>query len=240
MISDNQDIWIVLAAGGEGRRMGGAVRKQYLALDGKRILEHTLERFNAFSWVSGMVLVTPADVPEMAPLQAVYPRLYAIVSGGESRFQSVKNGVAAIPPQRCRTVLIHDAVRPIFSEALCERVIADTTRVGAAIAALPLKGTIKASHGEQALIAQTVNRAHLWEAQTPQGFSYPLLQSAYAQSGAWPPSDAASLTDEAMLFERLGLPVALVEGEETNIKITRPLDLALAEAMLPASRQEGV
>ena len=94
--------------------------------------------------------------------------------------------------------------------------------------------------GEQALIAQTVNRAHLWEAQTPQGFSYPLLQSAYAQSGAWPPSDAASLTDEAMLFERLGLPVALVEGEETNIKITRPLDLALAEAMLPASRQEGV
>lgn len=211
--------------------MGGGKRKQYLELRGKRILEHSLERFEVLPWVTGIVVVVPAeDVEECRVLCKRFSRVHACVAGGKSRFQSVRNGVTALSATAEDIILVHDAVRPLVSAALCERVRDKTLEVDAAIAALPLKGTIKQSDS-RGLIDKTVDRRLLWEAQTPQGFVYEHLQAAYHLSASWDDAQCDAITDEAMLMESIGVPVVLVEGEETNLKITRPLDLRLAEAI---------
>lgn len=229
-------IWVVLPAGGAGVRMGEGTRKQYVEVSGKPILEYTLDVIEACAWVAGAILVLPPeDCSAFAGLSSRYRRLKAIVAGGKSRFQSVRNGVLALAAAPEDWVLVHDAVRPLFSEALCLRVLSAAMACGAAIAALPLKGTIKEADGASAghrVIARTVDRSALWEAQTPQAFSYGALCEVYARAGTWREDECERVTDEAYLFEAFGKAVALVEGEETNIKITRPLDLKLMQAFL--------
>jgi 2-C-methyl-D-erythritol 4-phosphate cytidylyltransferase len=227
-------IWVVLPAGGAGVRMGGDTRKQYLEIAGKRILDHTLERFMSYTWVAGIVLVVPEEDREDLRIP-LFPRVSVhVVSGGPTRFHSVRNGVLALQAVAEDFVFVHDAVRPLFSETLCLRVLE-----AAAIAALPLKGTIKAAapvRDDPRPIARTVDRTLLWEAQTPQVFSYGALCEAYERVRTWREDECERATDEAYLFEALGRTVALVEGEETNIKITRPLDLKWMQAFLHSER----
>lgn len=237
-------IWVVLPAGGSGVRMQAdssapspKTRKQYLLLGDQPILEHTIARFDAMAFVSGIVVVLPPDDLtsfDVASLQARYPRLLAIVPGGPSRFESVKNGVRFLQNHGAQAgdwMMIHDAVRPLVSEALCVRVIERAKQVGAAIAALPIKGTVKQVDGSGRILG-TVDRSDLCEAQTPQVFPHDTLMQAYTAVDKWDQAMRASITDEGMLLEHMGERVDWVVGEETNLKITRPLDLKLAEALI--------
>lgn len=237
-------IWVVLPAGGSGVRMQAdssapspKTRKQYLMLGGKTILERSIACFDALSFVSGIVAVLPEDDCASFDgdrLKACYPRFCGVVSGGQTRFDSVKNGVLFLNERGAQAgdwMMIHDAVRPLVSELLCVRVIERAKQVGAAIAALPIKGTVKQVDGSGRILG-TVDRTHLCEAQTPQVFAAGALMRAYAAVDKWDQAMRASITDEGMLLEHMGERVDWVVGEETNLKITRPLDLKLAEALI--------
>lgn len=224
-------VWVILPAAGMGLRMGGDRPKQYLSLAGQSILKHSLGRFSQFSWVAGIVLVLPRDdLARFREIPHQYPKVISVEGGGETRSKSVRRGVAALNASQSDFVMIHDAVRPLVSERLCLAVLEAAWQSGAAIAALPVKGTVKRAVRGKMQIEETVDRRMLWEAQTPQVFSYSLLERGYEQCQG--ESSCADLTDEAMLIERLGISVVLVEGEERNLKITRPLDLKIAEALL--------
>ena len=157
-----------------------------------------------------------------------------VVEGGDKRQQSVANALNALPAEPDDIVLVHDAVRPLIDAATIDRTIDAVAQFGAAIVGLPAVDTIKqverTAHG--ALITSTIPREYVVLAQTPQGFRYGLLQSAFAEATA----DGFIGTDEASVVERAGNPVAVVHGSQVNLKITQPGDLELAEFYL---RQRG-
>ncbi|WP_269532936.1 2-C-methyl-D-erythritol 4-phosphate cytidylyltransferase [Chitinimonas sp. BJYL2] len=226
----------LLPAAGAGSRMGSTTPKQYLPLLGQPLLMHTLAALAAVPEIDRLVLVlSPQDewFDAYTPNPAVAAKLTVVRCGGASRAESVRNGLAAIADQVSRSdwVLVHDAARPCLAAPDVSRMIAtlrDDTVGG--ILALPVADTLKrAASGER--IAATVNRDALWRAQTPQMFRHGLLSDALAQAA----SDA--ITDEASAVERLGHAPRLVPGNERNIKVTYPEDLALA-ALFLQSRQE--
>ena len=151
-----------------------------------------------------------------------------IVAGGKERQDSVAKGLACIG-DGFNLVLVHDGVRPLVSQAVINRVIYAAKENGAAIAAVPIRDTIKAVSSE-GWVDQTLERSKLWSVQTPQAFRYNLLKAAYAKAE----SDGFSATDEALLVEHLGHPVRVVKGSTQNIKITTPGDLDIAEAIAVA------
>ncbi len=226
--------------------MGGGTRKQYLSLGNHSILDEILSRFNAWEWVSGIaVVLPPEDVPQFQSLRSRFSRVVAVCAGGATRFHSVKNGVAALSAASEDWVAVHDAARPLLSKTLAEKVLQSAKVHGAAIAALPLVGTIKRDDGRDdgvLAIRETVDRSSLWEAQTPQVFSYGGILAAYdaleKRGDFLTPTALARYTDEAMLFEALGKTVALVCGEARNLKVTRPEDVRIAMTWLQAECEE--
>jgi 2-C-methyl-D-erythritol 4-phosphate cytidylyltransferase/2-C-methyl-D-erythritol 2,4-cyclodiphosphate synthase len=222
----------VIAAGGQGTRMGQGQPKQYLSLGGRPLLWHSLSCFEASPLVHRVILVVRADDADYCRHQVLEPggfrKVDRLVAGGEERWESVRAGVQATGIED-EVIVVHDAVRPFASQALISRVVAEAAVHGAAIAAVPVKETIKVA--DQGKVVQTPDRAGLWSAQTPQAFRRPLLLEGYAAMGGGPPP-----TDEATLVERLGWAVYLVPGEHQNLKITTPEDLAWAEWWL---EQEG-
>jgi 2-C-methyl-D-erythritol 4-phosphate cytidylyltransferase len=148
-----------------------------------------------------------------------------VVAGGSTRQESVARGLLAAPA--AEIVVVHDAVRPFITEALIDRVVAAARRDGAAICALPIKETLK--RVRDGLVEATVDRAELWSVQTPQAFRGRLLREAHDKAHR----DGVTGTDDAMLVERLGIPVRVVEGLEANVKITTRGDLARARAGVP-------
>lgn len=220
------DCMALLVAGGSGARFGGDVPKQYRLLGGRAILRRTAEAFLAHPAVAGVrVVINPAhrDLYDaaMAGLGLREP-----VAGGATRQDSGRLGLEALTadgnPPAC--VLIHDAARPLVSAATIGRVRAALDRGPAAIAAVPVTDTLKLS--AEGLSAGTVDRTGLWRAQTPQGFRFDEILAAHrALAGE-------SLTDDAAVAERAGLPVALVEGDEENIKVTTQADLERAGRLL--------
>ena len=150
--------------------------------------------------------------------------LVTVIGGGSRRQDSVYAGLEATHPDTA-IVLVHDGARPLLSEALIKRCYAQVLESGAAIAAVPVKDTLKRA-GSDLRITATVDRKSLWQAQTPQGARRELLLSAFAAN------KNEDVTDEASLLERAGIPVQLVFGEENNIKITRPEDLELAQSLM--------
>jgi 2-C-methyl-D-erythritol 4-phosphate cytidylyltransferase len=158
-------------------------------------------------------------------------RVKDLVVGGRTRQESVQNGLAHVPAD-ADLVLIHDAVRPLVRKEMIEATIRAAQRVGAAILAAPVKATLKRT-GANGLIRATVPRDNLWAAQTPQVFERRLILEAYATAAA----DRFHATDDAALVERLGHPVAIVEGAEENIKITTREDLRIAKILLAAQRK---
>jgi 2-C-methyl-D-erythritol 4-phosphate cytidylyltransferase len=225
-------VFAIIAAAGDSRRFGGRVRKPYVRLGRDPILLHSVRRLARIPSIRKMViLVNPED--EAMVRRRFLPRLRRyrveeIVVGGRTRQESVQNGLAHVPPD-ADLVLIHDAVRPLVPEAMIEETIRVANKVGAAILAAPVKATLKRA-GMDRLIRTTIPRDDLWAAQTPQVFRRGLLLEAYLKAKA----DRFHSTDDAALVEYLGQPVAIVEGDDGNIKITTREDLRIAKALLAA------
>lgn len=225
----------VIVAGGRGVRMGADVPKQFLPLGGKPILARTLEPFLACAGVGEIVIAAPrAHIAETERIVAslVPAKPVRVVEGGRERQESVRLGIAALAGG-ADIVIVHDAVRPFITVGIIESCIAEAARSGAVTVARPMKETIKTVEG--GMVTGTPDRARYWIVQTPQAFRSGLLIEAHERALA----DGFSGTDDCMLVERLGHPVAVIEGSDTNIKITTPADFAAAGAILSFMEHGG-
>jgi len=222
-------VHLLIPAAGMGRRMGSNRNKLLLTLLGKPLLAWTLlaaEAAHDIGWIG--IIGQPADQLDFKAILAELSlsKPVQIISGGETRQESVYNGLQGLPAEAER-VLIHDGARCLATPQLLDRCAAALLQCPGLIAAVPVKDTIKVVD-ETGVIQDTPDRQHLWAAQTPQGFEVKLLKQCHEQGRklAW------EVTDDAALFERCDLPVNIVEGEETNLKVTTPVDLAIAEFIL--------
>lgn len=214
----------VIVAGGMGQRMGIAVPKQFLLLHGKPILWYTLQRFLSIWDDLHVVLVLPKEhqaegVKIVESLQASHR--VSVAEGGDTRFQSVKNGLSLI--KEPAVIFVHDGVRCLLSSELIKRCYEQALEKGSAIPAVAATDSIRIVEGEGHYVA---DRNLVRIIQTPQTFLSDLLLPAFQQSYQ------ASFTDEATVVEASGKKVFLIEGEYTNLKITRPEDLQIAEQIL--------
>ena len=224
-----RDVGVVVVAGGTGTRVGGTELKQMRWVAGKPMLLHSLQTFQRLPDVGMVVCVMPqryAGDPPPWLFQCDLERMLISV-GGRTRAESVANGLEDLPAT-CTTVLVHDAARPLADEAMIARVIAEAKLGHGAIAALPVVDTLKRV-AEDGTIIETVSRAGLWRAQTPQGFPREIIERAHreAKQGGW----HGEATDDAALCERIGVPVKVVRGSEKAMKVTEELDFARAEAL---------
>jgi 2-C-methyl-D-erythritol 4-phosphate cytidylyltransferase/2-C-methyl-D-erythritol 2,4-cyclodiphosphate synthase len=224
-------VWAVILAAGSGSRLaaaGLASRKQFLPLEGRPLYWASARTLARVPRIAGLVLVFPPA--ELAARSAELDSLLAVealglpcraVAGGERRQDSVAAALFALPPD-CSAVLVHDAARPFASAGLASRLL-DALEAGnqAAIPGVALKDTVKRVAGGR--VAETPPRSELVAVQTPQAFALPLLREAHAAAAG----NGWDVTDDAALVERLGRPVAVVAGEEENVKITTPEDLRL-------------
>jgi 2-C-methyl-D-erythritol 4-phosphate cytidylyltransferase len=221
----------ILVAAGRGERMGATRPKAFLTLGGEPLLLRSARAFAAAPSVGSLVAVVPAlDVDSAQSLLRGLPKLVAVVAGGERRQDSVLAGLRQVPAGFDGIVLVHDAARPFVDEALIEAVVAAAVQAGAALPVLPLVDTIKRVRGDR--VVETLDRAELGAAQTPQGFRMDVLGRAYEQAFR----DQVTVTDEAVAAERSGAVVAVVPGSTRNRKITTPEDLAWAEHLLAGPR----
>lgn len=215
----------VIVAAGTGTRMGSPVPKQYAELLGAPVLLWSVRGFLAHPGIAEVVVVLPpGDAAEVPGWLAGLP--IVIAAGGAERADSVRAGLAAV--SSAAVVLVHDAARPLVSEAVITRVLG-ATGDGAAIAAMPVSDTLKAADARQ-VVTRTVDRTGLWLAQTPQGFPLDRLREVHRRAA----EDRVATTDDAGLFEHYGLPVRLVDGAPENLKITHATDLAVASALAAA------
>jgi 2-C-methyl-D-erythritol 4-phosphate cytidylyltransferase/2-C-methyl-D-erythritol 2,4-cyclodiphosphate synthase len=222
-------ISVIIPAGGVGRRMGEGRPKQFLELSGLPVLIRTIRIFRQIAEVTAIVVVAPAAYLEetRSLINRYFPTDAVLLTvGGESRQQSVRAGLAVLPRQT-ELVAVHDGVRPLLTPELFRACVAGASETGAALLAVPVKDTVKAVDGQR-MVLRTVERDELWLAQTPQVARRELLEQAFAAAAR----DNFSGTDEAALLERIGCRVKVVPGSERNLKITRPEDLLLAEALL--------
>ena len=214
----------IIAAGGRGQRFGGAEPKQLLTVGGRPILERSVNAFLAHASVNEVVVVLPQELVDNPPAYLRdHEKPLRIVAGGARRQDSVANGFHAAAEQS-ELIVIHDAARPFVSADLIARTIAAAAESGAALAALPARDTVK--QGRDHFVGATLPRETIFLAQTPQAFRRSVLADALEL--------ADDATDEAALAERAGHQVRLVTGEASNIKITTPDDLVLAEAIAQA------
>jgi 2-C-methyl-D-erythritol 4-phosphate cytidylyltransferase len=204
-------VWAIVVAAGSGSRFGTDTPKQFRDLGGRRMLDWSLAA--AATTCDGVVAVLPADRLEPGA-----------VAGGASRSDSVRAGLAAVPDD-AEVIVVHDAVRPLAGPDLFDRVVA-AVRAGAdgAVPGIPVADTIKQVDPDGVRVIETLERATLRAVQTPQAFAAPVLRRAHARG--------EEATDDAALVEALGGTVVVVEGDATNLKITRPEDFAVAESIL--------
>ena len=229
----NQVIALVPAAG-RGLRMGGAIPKQFLALGGEPLIIQSLLALQAAAVVDQIILAVPSADIDYCQREIVakhrFTKVTKVVAGGAERQDSVRHALAEVP-SGTEIVLVHDAVRPFLTQGMIDGVVAAARKHGAAIVALPMRDTVK-QVGPDGMIERTVDRASLWLAQTPQAFRRDWIEEAHRKAHA----EGVRATDDAFLVEWLGHAVAVVEGSGENIKVTRPEDLVIGEAIL-ASRK---
>ena len=217
---------VVIPAGGVGRRMGG-VRKAFMELNGKPLLQHSIEPFLRSPYVVRVAVAVPHDMLTDPPkwLTELAPRVI-LVEGGSERGDSVRNGIEALD-FTLDIILVHDAARPLVSDEVVQRCIAAAAEGRSVVAAIPVTDTIK-EVDEGGRITGTPDRRVLWAAQTPQAFPAQTIRDAYARAK----QDRINATDDAALVARYGGNVTVVHGSPENIKITSPADLTMAEHML--------
>jgi 2-C-methyl-D-erythritol 4-phosphate cytidylyltransferase len=223
-------VFVLIPAAGMGRRMKASINKQYLPLQDRPILAHTIALFDNHPGVDHIFVITPAEEISLCRKEVLQPfgfrKVREVVAGGAERQDSVRNGLLACPAEAGDIVLVHDGVRPLLPPATIDRILDLMCKEEACVVAVPVKDTIK--QVVDGRIEGTPERRFLWQAQTPQAFRYGRLCEAYEQAAR----DGFRGSDDASLVERLGWPVAIVEGSYRNIKITTPEDLVLARAFL--------
>ncbi len=233
----------IIAAGGRGARYGGVVPKQLLTVAGRPVLERSVSVFLAHPEIDEVVVALPAELAADPPsyLRGT-PKALRVVAGGVRRQDSVFNAFQVVNAA-ADVVVVHDAARPFASAALISRTIAAAAESGAALAAMPVRDTVKRTMGSEMrvenveplrFVNETLPRESIYLAQTPQAFRHDVLREALAIGEA-----GAEATDEATLAERAGHPVRLVDGESSNIKLTIADDLRVADA-IARSRGEPV
>lgn len=218
----------IIPAAGSGSRMKSSRPKQYLELAGTPVLIHTISAFHRHADIAVIVVVVPPEwLRQTRAMVASWQQddKVVVITGGLRRQDSVKAGVDYLIT-RCSTpvdtVLVHDGARPLISQELIGNCLCSAEEHGAAIAAIPVKDTLKKGGADNRITA-TIDRTGLWQAQTPQAAKLSLLRQAFDRAGN------RDFTDEASLLEHAGYDVHLVAGSETNIKITRPEDMILAQ-----------
>lgn len=223
----------LIVAAGRGTRAGGDLPKQYARLAHNTVLGWTLESFGDLEDVSAMQVVIHPDDSQIysRAIPAEAAKMLPPVHGGATRQLSVLNGLEALADRGIDKVLIHDAARPFVSPQIIRNVIRALDTHPGALAALPLADTLKRATPD-GLVAETIPRAGLWRAQTPQGFRFDAILAAHRKAAAAGRDD---FTDDAAIAEWAGLPVALVEDAPTNFKITTPVDLRMAEKLILTS-----
>lgn len=220
------EIGVIIVAGGAGRRMGGALPKQFMMLEQQPILARSINRIHEALPKAEIVVVLPAEHVELWRNMAARFDVarHKIAIGGKERFHSVKSGLAALS-EGVRTIAVHDAVRPLASKKLIIRLVLATEKHDAVIPVVAPTDSYRLVEGEDSKI---IDRSALRMVQTPQLFRAEALRKAYEQEFS------ESFTDDASVVEAAGYKVALEEGERENFKITTPLDITLARAIITA------
>ncbi|HAG84045.1 MAG TPA: 2-C-methyl-D-erythritol 4-phosphate cytidylyltransferase [Cyanobacteria bacterium UBA12227] len=222
-------VHLLIPAAGTGRRMGSDRNKLLLTLLDKPLLTWTLQAAEAadeITWI-GIISQLTDQLDIKAILEDVsLSKPVQLIVGGATRQESVYNGLQALP-ETAQRVLIHDGARCLVTPELLDRCATVLRDCSGLIAAVPVKDTIKIVN-QNDIVQETPDRQFLWAAQTPQGFEVQLLKECHEKGRqlGW------EVTDDAALFERCQLPVRIVAGEETNLKVTTPIDLAIAEFIL--------
>jgi 2-C-methyl-D-erythritol 4-phosphate cytidylyltransferase len=230
-----RDVGVILVAAGSGSRTGSAQLKQFRWVAGKPMLLHSLQAFHRRADVAQVVAVLPRAVAGDPPpwiFQCDVDRLLVGV-GGRERGDSVWSGIEDLDDD-VDIVVVHDAARPLVSDATIDAVIRQARLGTGAVAALPVVDTLK-EVDDDGRIVRTVDRAKLWRAQTPQAFPRAMLERAHAEARA----AAVSATDDAALCERLGLPVVVVRGSERALKVTEEADFSRADALAALAEGES-
>lgn len=220
----------IVLAGGQGKRMGTSIQKQYLEMKGKPVLYYSLKVFEESAKIDDVILVVGEGQEDYCQKTIVskydLKKVRHIVPGGAERYHSVWNGLQYVEDGY---VFIHDGARPFINQEILERTYADVIRHNACVVGMPVKDTIKVVDEEEFAV-DTPNRSMLWQVQTPQTFHTSLIKEAYERLMK---QEKITVTDDAMVVEQMmGRKVKLVRGSYENIKITTPEDLLIAEAFL--------
>jgi len=216
----------IVPAAGVGKRMGGKLPKQYLLLQNQPIILHTLMALEKAKAIDEIYLVTGGEVPEsfsQSLKEMGIKKLSGFVTGGKERQESVYNGLKALPAQKDDMVIIHDGVRPFVTESIIDNCLREAMKTGGAIAAIPVTDTLKQVRNGK--ICGSVDRSLCYRVQTPQCFRYGTIFRAYRDAKGF-------YTDDSSIAEAMGVEVGVVPGDESNIKITTPFDLILAQSIL--------
>lgn len=210
---------IILAA---GRSQRAGIDKQFYRLGDKYLIQHTIERFRSSQVINEIILVLSEE--NIKKYGDIFNGI-KIAQGGKTRIESMLNGAKYISPQS-DVVLVHDGARPFVSERIIKEVSEAAYRYGCAIPAIPINDTIKEIDRENSCVIKTINREKVFAVQTPQGYHIQNFKKLINQTDI-----TDDLTDDSQLAEKMGMRIYVVEGEDTNIKITTPIDFIIAEVL---------
>ena len=220
---------VVIVAAGTGSRMNMGINKQFIKLEGKEIIAYTIEKFYNNSNIEDIVVVVKEDESEFFKKEILDKYNFKnvkIAYGGKERQDSVYNGLKLLD-EKCDVVLIHDGARPFVSDKIIDKSIEEAKEHKAIVVGVPVKDTIKVIDNDKNIV-DTPNRGVLWAVQTPQTFDYNILIDAYKDAF----KNKFYGTDDAMLVERIGYKVKMLEGSYNNIKITTQEDLNIGSQIL--------
>jgi 2-C-methyl-D-erythritol 4-phosphate cytidylyltransferase len=226
----------VIVSAGKGQRFLEGKKKQFYLLADKPILAHTLGKFESCPLIRSILLVVGQEDMDYCLKEIVerygFRKVSQIIPGGKRRQESVKNGIDALP-EGTEIAVIHDGVRPFVTREMIEDSIRSAERFGAVVMAMPVKETIKMANPDGTIL-KTLDRETLWQIQTPQTFQANVIREAHQKAS----EEGFTGTDDASLVERLGMKVHILPGSYTNIKITTPEDLILANLFLQIKTQK--
>lgn len=226
--------YAIILAGGKGSRMKSSVPKQFMQLCGKPMICHSIEAFEKNSNIDSIIIVTAKDykdyIKELIQING-YKKVKQITEGGAERYDSVYSGICAIDNITASDyIFIHDGARPCITQNVINKCCEEVKEYTACVAAVPVKDTIKVAGNDNKAV-KTPDRSLLWQVQTPQVFRADIIKNAYDK--LYEDSDKSTITDDAMVAERyMNMSVRLTMSEYTNIKVTTPEDVSIAEIFI--------